>query len=1014
MATLIYEKQIASIYYSLVRKSPTEKTIKKISDSLEKNGPAVIEKLITDLMKTPEAKALYGNYHNNFEVMYFFFESIHGRRMGEIEFKLWANDSNLDINHNLFRIVNELVTNTAPWPQLNDDWSRYNDYEYNYPEQRLIDREHFMDNGNLILYPGASNISPSGTASADIQGIFHVLGAGITRDVTEFWAPLINSGEKTLLQATKTFINGRQYLSNVTDKTFINRVFENSFERSANDTELSFYLNLLSKGSSRAEITIKIMNTLRESSNEQDVTAQEHLASASYIYKPGELPKLEYQEEIAILYLAGAWRNLDSEGLFGWTQKLSSGKTHEQMVEIIINTSEFNRTSTHLDIESYAKKIYHVVYGHDASNATIQELISLGNKSKIIDTITSNLLKLKITSEDEFNDKFQFMLRIAESLNYKKQAILTNKDDGALESTVNSGLSHYISLAESAKLEHVTLNLTTNNAVDLSFAANIKELIINGNQEAKIQLNQYKNTNFTTVNIEGHILELNTGNASTLVILNELSDILTSQTHFYFGSGNDFLGWKGNNKNGLGNKINTSLTADGGDGVNMLSANFINLWSEVTIVKGINGEHDTQTVKYVSNLNQFKNFELIDLYKYIGQVSTLTYTKQIDGTVVRSSSVTNNTFDYAFIDDNNSNTNDIGKKGFSLVNITNQQQSTTSEKISVINISKNAANIYVGNHSNNPVTGDGGEYVLKFKTDVSELNFFTNQSNGEDRLNKPAGLAGPIKYVRAGEFSLLGDNLRTVNINTNGSSNDNNAISLNLTSSIVNKIIISGEHKLGLAATIGNYGGSTNLLVDATNSSGIDISLGPSISATMSKKITVLGGWESNKFSLSDSTQYDKYSTATFIGGNGDDYFDISNMVTAIGGKGVDFYNIMPYSKNTSTLFDFNAAEDIIGLKNNGIYISGKKSGENIPFTDRVSGGNQLDDYGYIEYLLNPSTPLIFKGKAGVVSTLDNLLNKDTYIIVDLNNNKIFDNNDALIKITGQPDTAELASQLYY
>ncbi|MFJ5250506.1 DUF4214 domain-containing protein [Serratia liquefaciens] len=1014
MAQIQYEKQIASIYYTLIQKSPTEKTLKKLSDSLEKNGPIVLEKLISDLMKTPEAKALYGNYHNNFQVMYAFFESVHGRKMGEIEFKLWSNDSSLDLNHNLFRIVNELVTNTAPWPQLNDNWSITDDYEYNYPEQRITDREHFLDNGNLILYPGTSNISPSGEASFNIQGIFHVLGAGITRDVTEFWAPLINNGEKTLLQATEEFINSRQYLSKVTDKSFINRVFENSFERLANDTELSFYLNLLSTGSSRAEITIIIMNALRESSNEQDLIAQAHLASASYVYKPGELPKLEYQEYIAVLYLAGAGRNLNSEGLFGWTQKLASGKSYEQMVEILINTSEFNRTSTHLDIESYTKKIYNFVYGHDASNATIEYLVSLREKNKIISTITKDLLELKVTSEDEFNDKFQFAHRIAESLNYKKQATLTNKEIGSPESTVNSGLSHNISLAESTQLENVTLNLTTNNAVDLSLAANIKELIINGNQEAKIKLAEYKNTNFSTINIEGHILELETGNTNTLIILNELYEILKSPTHFYFGSGNDFLGWKGNNTNDLGNKINASFTADGGDGFNMLSANFINLWSEVTIVKGLNGTPDTQTVKYTSNLNQFKNFGLIDLYKYNGQVSTLTYTKQIDGTVVRSSSIASNTFDYAFIDDKIGNIHNIGKKGFSFVNVTNQQQSTTPDKISVINVSKEAANIYVGNHSNNPITGDGGDYIFKFKSDVSELNFFTNQSNGEDRLNKPAGLAGPKEFVRAGEFSLLGDNLKTVNINTNGQSNDNNVISLDLTSSIVNKIVISGEHKLGLVTTVINYGGSTNLLVDATNSSGVDISIGSGINPVMGKKITVLGGWESNKFSLSESARNDNYSEAKFIGGDGDDYFDINNIVTAIGGKGVDFYNIMSYSKNTSTIFDFNAAEDIIGLKNDNIYISGKKSGEKIPFTDKVSGGNKLDDYGYIEYLSNPSLPLIFNGKVGVVSTLDSLLNKDTYIVADLNNNKIFDSNDALIKINGQPDTAELAGQLYY
>ncbi|SUI78466.1 ABC-type protease/lipase transport system, ATPase and permease components [Serratia marcescens] len=242
--------------------------------------------------------------------MFFFFNTIHGRTMGEIEFKLWSNESyiNPNLNNNLFKITKELVTNTAPWPQLNDDWSINNSYEYNYPVQRQIDREHFVDNGNQALYPGSP--SPSSTnetdSTADIQGIFHILGAGITRDVIEYWAPLINNHERTLLQATEKFINDRPYLSKVTNKTFIQKLFENGYERSASDNELNFYVNLLSTGISRGEIAIKLMNTLKESNNEQDHVAREHLKGASYVYKAGELPPLEYQEFIAELYLAGA------------------------------------------------------------------------------------------------------------------------------------------------------------------------------------------------------------------------------------------------------------------------------------------------------------------------------------------------------------------------------------------------------------------------------------------------------------------------------------------------------------------------------------------------------------------------------------------------------------------------------------------------------------------------------------------------------------------------------------
>lgn len=1010
MASLMYEKQIASIYYTLLRKSPTERDLKALSDNLEKKGPAVLENIISELMKTPEAKLLYGNHQNNFEIMRAFFKIVHGREMGQAEFKLWYNDSTLDLNHNLFRIVNELVTNTAPWPKLNDDMSN-TDYEFNYPEQRLIDKEHFLDNGNLTLYPGTSNIVPSGDGATDILGIFHVLGAGITRDVSEFWVPLINKGDKTLIQATEVFIKDRPYLNNVTNKTFVKKIFENTFERPATNTELNIYLELLATGSSRAEISINIMKSLRESTNESDATAKSHLAAASHAYERGELPPLEYQEKIAALYLIGAERNINSEALFGWSQKLASGIPHDKIVSILTNTSEFNRISTHLDINSYAKRIYLTAYGHNADNSTLEKLISLGDKNKIISAVISSLIDSNTKSKSEYYEQFQFALRIAGSLNYKKDATLTNETGNSPESTINSGITHILSQAEKAQLERVILNLTTDNTVDLTMAANLRELVINGKQEAEITLANYKNYNSTIININGHIQGLKTGNADTLVMLNDSHDTL--DTYFYFGSGNDFLGWRADEYGE--NKISPSLYADGGLGINSISANFISLFKDVFIRKGTHGIPDIETTTYISNIIRFSNFDLIDLYKYTGKVSTKTYIIQADGTIVRSSTVSDFTFDYDFVSNKygpGGNPNDVGRKGFSIINVTNEQQSTTSDVISVINVTQGASKIYVGNHSNNPVTGDGGNYLFKFKNDVSVLEFFTNQKNGEDIL-KPLGSSPPEKFVNAGEFALIGETLKTVKINTSGESNNNNLIALDFTSSNVDKVIVSGVHKLGLVATHGSFG-AREFTYDATESAGIDITITPELYTSMSKKITVLGSNQGNEFHLFRETKYYPQDKIIFIGGAGDDYFDINNIVTAMGGDGTDFFNIMSSSNKTSTLYDFNSHKDIIGLKSSGIYISGRESGEKIPFTDTVSGGNKVQDYGYIENLFNPNTPLNFHGKVGAVSTMDVTMTKETYIVVDLNDNKIFDTNDALIKISGQPDTAELASQLYY
>ncbi|WP_139319981.1 hypothetical protein, partial [Serratia marcescens] len=64
----------------------------------------------------------------------------------------------------------------------------------------------------------------------------------------------------------------------------------------------------------------------------------------------------------------------------------------------------------------------------------------------------------------------------------------------------------------------------------------------------------------------------------------------------------------------------------------------------------------------------------------------------------------------------------------------------------------------------------------------------------------------------------------------------------------------------------------------------------------------------------------------------------MSDIVTAIGGTGADMFNIMSIAKNTSTLYDFHAREDIIALSDDNFYISGRKKGEKIPFVDNVSG----------------------------------------------------------------------------
>ncbi|MEB6539891.1 DUF4214 domain-containing protein [Serratia plymuthica] len=1012
MATLISEQQIGAVFYAIIRKSPTEKQLKMYADAFESRGIIAIKELVSTLIRSDEAIALYGN-KKKFDIMSEVFVTAHGRNFGEVEFKLWLNEAAKPIEVNLFRIIDELISNKAPWPQLNYDWTQSG--ELNYPVQRVTDREHLIDKGHDNLFPGSSTSGTPGSGVTDIQGIFHILGAGLTQDVTDFWVVHLNNGTKTLLQATEKFIADRAYLSNVMDNTFINRLFDKGFERAPSQDELNKYLGLLSSGSSRAEVAIKILQSLRDSTNEQDQLAQQHLLAASHDYAPGELPALAYQEQIAALYLAAAGRGINAQALFGYSRELAAGKSYEEMVKLLLNSSEFTRYSSHLNGEPFVQKIYKSVYGLEADNDTVQRLLAYGSKESITSHIINDLLKTDPISNDEFQDQFQFLFKIAYSLGFKNNAVLTNTDEGTPRGNINSGVDHTLSNTELAILEKITINLISSHNIDLTYAANVKDITITGSSEGMIKISDHLQNEFTKITINGHILDLHTGGAGEIIYINKTVDIASSPSKYTLGGGDDFLAWEGNNASAAGNKISKNITADGGDGNNKLSANFITFWTETTIRKGLNGNPDTKEVKYSSNLDQFKNFSLIDLAGYIGQVSGITYTVSTDGSITRTiDNVKNNTFDYGLFLDNASiisggNVNDIGKSGFSITNANDFK--ATAGWINVININQAAANIYINNRSQ--INHNNQEYRFNVKDDVTHFNLFTNQKVANDQQKEYAELhEGEVISNYAGTFLFTGNNLTEINVDTTGSSEDKTAVSLKLQSTKIDTINISGDNLIALSVDFSSSLSNNDFVVNASDAAGINFFLADSVT----KNITVIGGHSENSFKILDSNNapVNNNGSIKFIGGDGSDFIDIDTGITAMGGEGIDLFNIVRPGKGEHTLYDFNKDEDVIGLKNLDIYISNKKAGEKVPLTEHISGGNSLADYGYIENLYNPNTPLTLTKKIGVVSTLDEHLEKNTYFVVDLNNNGVYDTTDSLIKVTGQPDTQQLAETLFY
>ncbi|MDV1504046.1 DUF4214 domain-containing protein [Klebsiella quasipneumoniae] len=719
---------------------------------------------------------------------------------------------------------------------------------------------------------------------------------------------------------------------------------------------------------------------------------------------------LSQQEQIISAYLAIAGRSVDMSGLRGWTTSLTiSNNTFDSILGRMLNSVEFQSKGAQLTGEDFIKHIFNGVYGADPTSEQISTYSALGSdKVAITNAIINDLRNSTATDNATVTNQHAFEYEIGTGLLYKTGAILTaTAGGGNATGTVNTNSSHQISNAETAVLTNVQLNANAATTVNLKFADHLANLEIGGGSAATVNLSDNGVNPGVNITVDNGSITLNASSGADKVLLTTDAVVASATGKFNLGTGNDSLKWLGNGVSNGANTVSTAITANGGDGVDTISANLI------TKNVVMSGNAVTRTATISTNTSQFTNFEKLDLAGYIGKA-----------TVSSGSTAANHTFDFGILTGNavsessttglinnvvQAATSTIGSQGFVL--------SGLADQVHVINAAG-------GNSAQLEVTGNA---TAASSVDITFLQNATNHFDVNFTATSDSDInAGSLSLISSS--SLLGGTaLSTVNIGSGGTGNFDNVLSLTGANTQVQTINVTGDHALNL--TVGTGYSNVHDINASTNTGGLNLTsnvggTGDGILVQLLNALPLSGVTTTILNLLGLNGGYYLRVEGTSVA----DSFNVVGNTVVTGGTGENLYQLKSSTINSGvTISDFNSGKDTIFDTASGLTINNDTSHTAIAdygtrATDVVESllgtlvtGIVGGVVGLLGQILGIGNNGDLTSKVGLASVVwaDNSHEASNYLIIDNNNNHTLDANDSVVYLNGQTHQ-QLVDTLHY
>lgn len=968
MASLIYQQEAVALAYAVLGRNLDETSYEYFGKQLE-NGSRTADSFVTALFSGSEGAGKYAGKTDT-AILNQVYSNIY-KTTADASYIQSLLSSGASVNS----IVAKMVTDVL--------------YYSGFDSATLTAQQTFETQIDTALYSAASSTAKAN--AADVEALFYVVGATqVAASINTYGTQLAN-GTKTLVQLATSFVNAKAPASLYNDQQFVSLLYNNAYLRAPSAVETSYYVNKLAAGTStRADVVLEIISTLRGVVTATDAAAQTQFINATHVYNAGELPALSYQEQVAALYLGVPDRGVDAQGLDTWSKQLAYGVTYNALTTKLINSTEFQAKGANLTGSAFVQHVFTAVHGVAATAAQLATYTALGtDKTAVTLAIINDLRNSTATDNATVSQQHAFEADIGSSLLYKTAATLsTSAASGNATGTVNTASSHVLSNAETAVLQNVILNATAATTANLQFADHLANLTINGTAASTVNLSTDGVNPGVAVTVNDANVILNASSGADKVTVTSAATVNTGTGDFNLGAGNDSLKWAGNAAVNGANTVGAGISGNGGAGTDVLSANFI--------TKNVNVGNLFSATTIVSNAAQFTNFEKLDLAGYIGKA-----------TVSSGSTAANHTFDFGVL------TGKASTETSALTGIVNQAATSTTgsqgfvlsglaEAVKVINVAG-------GTVAQLEVTGNA--------TAASSVAFTFLQ----DATNKfdIAFTAASDTDVNAGSVSLasssgllLGTALSTVNVASGGTGDFGNILSLTGTNTQVTTLNVTGDHTLDL--TVGSGYSNVRTIDASANTAGVDIDA--QVSGTGSGFIAQFinlfpfGPIFTTLFGLNGSN-------VNITGTAADDTFTVRDNTAIKGNGGNDKFEIVSSGSQSSvSISDYNYAKNsILDVKSNllvsdtdtGTQVAdyGSKTGQGLVDALSLFTGTAFSGFVGALFGLNNN---VLSAKVGV-SSVDNT----HFLLIDENDNHLLDTTDTVVALVGGTH-ADLVSNLHY
>ncbi|WP_171887906.1 MULTISPECIES: beta strand repeat-containing protein [Serratia] len=997
MASLVYQKEAAALLLAVLGQNASPSVFDTVGNQIEK-GQTTAQAYISSLLSSSAGQALYAS-KTDVEILQSIYTSVYGSSPTTAQLQAILAGSTL--NDAISSAVNSLLNYSG------------------FDTGTLTSQSNFDAQLNNVLFPGTS-AAGSGPGVSDALALYYLAGIDPVTSTVITLGTQINTSAQTFSQVANKFVTDRAALNSLSNTDFINKVFNEAYERAPSSSEFSALNAILSAGGTKGDVLINIINGLRGTVGSGDTAAQQFFLNETQPDAAGQLAGLAAREQVASIYLAVPQRDVDAQGLDDWSNYLGKhGNTFASLTTKLLTSVEFQKKGAQLTGTDFIQHVYTGVHGVAATPAQIALYSGLTDKGAITTAIINDLRNSTATDATTVTQQHGFEYDIGTSLLYKTAASLTaTAAGGNATGTVNTGASHQISNAETAVLTNVQLNANAASQVNLKFADHLANLTINGTSAATVNLSDNGVNPGVAVTVNNGNVILNASSGSDNVVVTSTANIATGTAQFNLGAGNDSLHWAGNAVSGGANTVANTVKADGGTGTDSISANFITK----TVVTNQNAL-GIRTSTVTSNANNFSNFEQIDLTGYIGKsVGTLITTPLIGSPTTTSVTTPTNTFDFGLtngtstvegttggtVTQNTAATN-LGTQGFVISGLAN---------VNVINAAG-------GNAAQLEVKGDA--------TSASTLNF-TFVQNATDHFNinfdavSSANVNAGAISLNSSSSALLGTALTTVNVASGGTGAFNNILSLAGTNAQVQNINVTGDHALNL--TVGAGYSNVRDINASANTGGLNLDsshagTGDGIIVQLLKALPLSAATTALLTPLLNTLGLNGYQL-TVEGTSKADSFNVLGNTTLTGGNGANIYDLKSSTSQAGvTITDFSTAKDKIvdaasglTLSNTGTAVAnyGTRPADTLDaLLGSLVGGLTTGVVGLLGGILGLSNPNSLTAKVGVASVVFSGSGNtaDSYVIIDNNNNHTLDANDTVIYLTGQ-NHQQLVDSLHY